>query len=139
MKHLIEYILENQQESAVFVVLKPGSLDLGQTIIERFAKDGWQMTNTIIKHLTPEEARKLYWVHRKEDFYTSLWKYMSSAPCRAFIFTKKGSIKPFTEVKAIKDEIREKYGESEMRNVLHSSDSPKNMDREAPIFFTKTW
>jgi nucleoside diphosphate kinase len=52
---------------------------------------------------------------------------------------KSNTLDPFGEVKKIKDEIREKYGESDMRNVLHSSDSQENMDAEALIFFTKTW
>jgi nucleoside diphosphate kinase len=60
---------------------------------------------------------------------------MSSGPCRAFIIGKANSMKPFEEVAKIKDEIRKKYGESDMRNVLHSSDSAENMEHEASIFF----
>lgn len=140
MKHLNDYIVESLGvHSYVFVVLKPGSLDLAQTVIERFAEDGWFVEATTTKQLLPEEARKLYYVHREEEFYKPLCEYMASSPCRAFIFVKEGSKHPFKEVKAIKDEIREKYGESDMRNVLHSSDSQDNMDKEASIFFTKTW
>ena len=139
MKHLTEYITESLDKSHVFVVLKPGSLDLAQTVIERFAQDGWSVKYTTTKQLLPEEARQLYYVHRKEDFYKDLCEYMASSPCRAFIFCKEGSKYPFKEVEAIKGEIREKYGESDMRNVLHSSDSQKNMDKEALIFFAKTW
>ena len=139
MKHLTEYITESLDKSHVFVVLKPGSLDLAQTVIERFAQDGWFVKYTTTKQLLLEEAHQLYYVHRKEDFYKDLCEYMASSPCRAFIFCKEGSKHPFKEVKAIKDEIREKYGESDMRNVLHSSDSQKNMDKEALIFFAKTW
>ena len=35
----------------------------------------------------------------------------------------------------LKDEIREKYGESDMRNVLHSSDSYKNFTHESQVYF----
>ena len=34
-----------------------------------------------------------------------------------------------------KDKIREEYGQSEMRNVLHSSDSYKNFTHEASVYF----
>lgn len=140
MKHLTNYIIESiDNKSYVFVVLKPGSLNLSQIIIERFAKDDWKVSNTIIKQLLPEEARKLYYVHRKEEFYKPLCEYMCSDVCRAFIFEKSNTLDPFNEVKAIKEEIREEYGESDMRNVLHSSDSQENMDKEALIFFAKTW
>lgn len=138
MKHIISYINEALCPKEVFVVLKPGSLDLAQTVIERFAKDGWKMVQTTTKTLLLQEAEELYKVHKKEPFYEDLCKYMSSGPCRAFIFCNPDSKKPFTEVKAIKDEIREEYGESDMRNVLHSSDSRKVMEHEAPIFFALT-
>lgn len=134
MKTLVEYITESVS-SEVFVVLKPGSLDLAQTVIERFAQDGWKMKKTTTKQLLLSEAKQLYYVHKKEDFYKDLCEYMSSAPSRAFIFTKEGTKNPFKEVAAIKEEIREKYGESEMRNVLHSSDSAKNMAKEMCIYF----
>lgn len=134
MKTLLEHIMESVS-SEVFVVLKPGALNLAQTVIERFAQDGWKMKKTTTKQLLLSEAKQLYYVHKKEDFYKDLCEYMSSAPSRAFIFTKEGTKNPFKEVAAIKEEIREKYGESEMRNVLHSSDSAKNMAKEMCIYF----
>ena len=62
---------------------------------------------------------------------------MSSGVSRAIIFKKDGKVDDdmFNEVKKIKDEIREKYGESDMRNVIHSSDSIESMDKEMRIFF----
>lgn len=136
MKHLNEYIVESINKSHVFVVLKPGSLDLAQTVIERFSQDGWEVAQTITKKLLLSEAQKLYKVHRKEDFYKDLCEYMCSDICRAFIFEKSNILDPFEEVKKIKEEIRETYGESDMRNVLHSSDSQKAMDSEASVFFS---
>jgi nucleoside-diphosphate kinase len=136
MKHLQNYIGESLSiNKRVFVVLKPGSLDLGQAVIERFEKDGWKIERTITKKLLLSEARRLYEVHKKEDFYKDLCEYMTSGPSRAFIFYNPNSEKPFKEVKAIKEEIRNKYGESDMRNVLHSSDSIKNMNKEMAVYF----
>ena len=135
MKKLTQYLIESLNDSKVFVVLKPGSLDLAQIVISRFEESGWIMDRTTTKQLLPVEAKELYKVHKKEDFYKSLCEYMSSDQCRAFIFKKSNILDPFEEVKKIKDEIREKYGESDMRNVLHSSDSKEAMEKEAPIFF----
>lgn len=135
MKHLVQTINESMNKSKVFVVLKPGSLDLAQTVIERFAQDGWIVSQTTTKKLLPTEAHTLYKAHRKEDFYKDLCEYMCSDICRAFIFEKSNILDPFEEVKKIKEEIREKYGESDMRNVLHSSDSQEAMDNEAGVFF----
>lgn len=136
MKHLAQAINESMNKSKVFVVVKPGSLNLAQTVIERFAQDGWTVSQTTTKKLLLAEAHTLYKVHRKEDFYKDLCEYMCSDICRAFIFEKSNILDPFKEVKKIKEEIREKYGESDMRNVLHSSDSQKAMDNEASVFFS---
>ena len=35
----------------------------------------------------------------------------------------------------LKDKIREEYGESDMRNVIHSSDSYKNFTHESQVYF----
>lgn len=136
MKDLTQYLYEViNNDSKVFVILKPGSLDLGQVVIERFSEDGWIVDRTTTKQLLLSEAKQLYKVHKKESFYNDLCTYMSSGQCRAFIFKKSNTLDPFGEVKTIKDEIREKYSESDMRNVLHSSDSQESMENEVPIFF----
>ena len=136
MKSLYQVVTETEMQR-VFVVLKPGSLELGDKVIDIFKENGWSVYQSTIKRLLLKEAMKLYYVHKNEEFYESLCKYMSSAPCRAFIFEKPGkqSQTSFDEVAKIKDEIRQEYGESEMRNVLHSSDSEENMKNEASIFF----
>lgn len=136
MKHLQTHISQNLTQK-IFVVLKPGFMNLSQTVIDIFKENGWEVEKTVVKKLLLQEARELYKVHTKEEFYKPLCEYMCSDICRAFIFTKPGiqTKKTFVEVKEIKDKIREEYGESDMRNVLHSSDSEKNMEVEASIFF----
>ena len=62
---------------------------------------------------------------------------MSSGNSTAIIFTKYEPMQNsvFKEVAEIKDEIRDKYGESDMRNVLHSSDSLEHMKEEMKVYF----
>lgn len=138
MNSLYETILEsNDSKQKIFVVVKPGFLNLSDIIINTFEENGWCMEKTVVKKLLLKEAQVMYAMHKKEEFYKPLCDYMSSDLCRAFIFTKPGttSQKTFKEVAKIKDGIREKYGESDMRNVLHSSDSKENMYKEASLFF----
>ena len=59
---------------------------------------------------------------------------MSSGLSTAMILYKK-SDDIFKDFAKLKDEIREKYGESDMRNVLHSSDSYKNFTHESQVYF----
>ena len=80
------------------------------------------------------EAKELYKVHAQEDFYEDLCKYMSSGLSTAMILYKK-SDNVFKDFEKLKDKIREEYGESDMRNVIHSSDSYKNFTHESQIYF----
>lgn len=134
MRNISEYI-KDRYKKCIFVVIKPGFLDKSSHILEIFKENGWEMQKTIVKQLLLKEAKKLYQIHKGKDFYEELCKYMSSSPCRAIIFKNPSSSDPFEETKVIKDEIRNMYGESDMRNVLHSSDSKDNMEHEMSIFF----
>ena len=136
MKNLKEYITEGlNSHKEIFVVIKPGFLDKTSDILDVYKENGWELEFTTIKQLMPEEARKLYAIHKKKDFYKPLCEYMSSDITRAFIFTKETNDDEFKEASRIKDEIREKWGESDMRNVVHSSDSKENFEKEASIYF----
>lgn len=136
MKNLKEYITEGiNSHKKIFVVIKPGFLDKTSDILDVYKENGWKLKFTTIKQLMPEEAKRLYAIHKKEDFYKPLCEYMSSDITRAFIFTKEMTGDEFKEASSIKDEIREKWGESDMRNVVHSSDSKENFEKEASIYF----
>ena len=62
---------------------------------------------------------------------------MSSDISVGLIFEKPHQLdkKTFQEVDKIKDYIRDKWGEDDMRNVLHSSDSFSAMENESQIYF----
>lgn len=121
----------------IFVIVKPGFLKYTQDVIKEFEKNGWNVERIKTKRLLMSEAKKLYEPHKKEDFFDDLCKYMSSDLTTAILFSKDipMSKKVFTETGKIKDSIRKKYGESEMRNVLHSSDSLERLQVERGIYF----
>lgn len=136
MKDLKEFLLESTEtDKKIFVVIKPGFLDKTSDILDIYKDEGWKLKFTTIKQLMPAEAKRLYAIHKKKDFYKPLCEYMSSDITRAFIFTKETNDDEFKEASRIKDEIREKWGESDMRNVVHSSDSKVNFEKEASIYF----
>ena len=137
MKNLKDYITEGlNNQKKIFVVIKPGFLDKTVDILNICKEEGWDVKFSTIKKLLLNEAKELYKVHKKEDFYKDLCEYMSSDVTRAFIFVKETNNDEFKEASRIKDEIRKKWGESDMKNVVHSSDSKENMEREASIYFT---
>lgn len=139
MKHLKDILTESLQEPArIFIIIKPGFFQYSQRILERFAQDGWKVERSRTKQLLLREARSLYKIHKKEEWYKPLCNYMASAPTTAFILRNDDlpmNSRVFDDTKLIKDEIREKYGESDMRNVIHSSDSLEHMNHEKSIYF----
>ena len=140
MKTLKNFLLESVElDKKIFVVIKPGFLDKAQEILDIYKDEGWTLKFSTIKQLLLSEARELYKVHKKQDFYKDLCDYMSSGVTRAMIFTKETDKDEFKEATHIKDVIREKWGESDMRNVVHSSDSLENMEHEAGIYFSNIW
>lgn len=126
-----------RQGQKVFVVIKPGFLQYSGEIIDILKSEGWVVERIINKKLLPKEARAMYKVHKDEPFYKDLCKYMCSGISQGIIlkYVKGGLDKPFKAMAKIKDDIRKKYGESDMRNVMHSSDSESNMLNEAGIYF----
>ncbi len=139
MKKLMDCIKESligDIGNKIFVIIKPGFLNLSQKIQEYFDDFGYSIKQCKAKKLLLSEAEELYKIHEDEDFYDSLCAYMSSDVSIAFIMEKRTFVNDvFKEVGKIKDELRNKYGESEMRNVLHSSDSLEHMLGEYKVYF----
>lgn len=147
MKALSEYITEAQYQSAylsshegeipkdVFICIKPGFIDKAPQIMDKFKRAGFMIKAWRTKQLTIGEAKKMYYVHKDEDFYYKLCKYMASCPCMGIIMEYFGEGKVFDIVAKLKDQIREQFGEDDMRNCMHSSDNPENMRKEMKVFF----
>lgn len=137
MKPLTLSLASQFEKAWIFVIVKPGFEGLCKDITDIFSEKQWKLKRTKPKQLTFREAKQLYFVHRKEDFYKDLCEYMSSDISIGMIFEKNCKLNKdmFDEVDKIKDKIRKKWGKSEMKNVLHSSDSLSNMERESQIYF----
>ena len=130
----LKNFLKVPKNDKVLVILKPGFSHLMSTVCNMFIQHEYKITYTRTKQLLLSEAKDLYKVHKKEKFYKSLCEYMSSDITTAFIL-EKDSKNIYKEFAKLKDEIREKYGESDMRNVLHSSDSYESFVHESGVYF----
>lgn len=119
----------------VFVVIKPGFLGKSNQIIDKFAHAGFRFMKMRTKQLTLSEAKRMYYVHKDEDFYYKLCKYMSSGPCLGILFDARGIENPFKVTGELKDKIRNLWSQDDMRNCIHSSDNVKNMNKEMSVFF----
>lgn len=121
---------------SVFVVIKPGSTHLTSTIINIMKRNNFTLYKIRPKKLRLNEAKSLYRVHEKEEFYNDLCRYMSSGISVGILFNYKGTGDKFKKMSEVKELIRDKYSESDMRNVIHSSDNDDSMKSEMLKYFT---
>ena len=148
-KGLADHIKESIDESMiaaaaslkkprVFIVIKPGFLNKSQDIIKLFTDEGFRVEGSKLMVLTLGEAKRLYKVHAKEEFYDDLCKYMSSGLSQGVILLPtedKEYYDLYKVVDMLKDKVRKLYGKDEMRNAIHGSDSLESMRRESKIYF----
>lgn len=135
LKHYLEYnTTDPMNKNHVLVVIKPGFENLLGKLISIFKENNYSLVKSKTTRLTLDQAKRLYITHKNEDFYSNLCDYMCSGPTTAMILKKK-SDNIFEEFAKLKDKIREDFGESDMRNVIHSSDSYKAFTHESQVYF----
>ena len=129
----VSTLLQEAQQEVEFIMIKPGFIHLTPILLNIITNAGLRPIAWATKTLNYTEARKFYEPHKDEDFYEDLCTYMMSGPSTGIkcLNTNEG------DVSKLKDSIREKYGEDEMRNVMHSSDSPKRRTIESNIYLKK--
>ena len=115
-----------------FVIIKPEFLKYQQEVEDILLSNGFSINKKLKKTLSLDEAMNLYKMHENEDFYEDLCKYMSSGDSIGYILNNRKN----KDLSKLKDQIREKYGRSDMKNVMHSSDSQENVTRESKIYFS---
>lgn len=140
MKTIQKIIAEEKNNHSAFIIIKPGFLNLSEKILKIFKEQGWEIKKIRTTKLTLAQARELYRPHKKEEWYKPLCDYMSNGLSTGVILQKKfeegvSKQKAFNEVAEIKDEIRKQWAESDMRNVLHSSDNYDRFIIESGIYF----
>ena len=119
-----------------FIIIKPGFEGYAWRIIEMFQKAGFEYVRMKTTKLSMPQAQRIYSVHKNEKFYKPLCKYMTSGISTGILFTHTGNPKNiFKKVDELKDKIRKKWSESDMRNVMHSSDSAEAMKKESSVYF----
>jgi nucleoside-diphosphate kinase len=79
-------------------------------------------------HMTLEEAKKFYSVHKSKPFYDRLCKYMTTYTSIFIVLEGKGVVKYIRSL--IENYIRPKYGVSITENSIHGSDSVKSAIKE---------
>jgi nucleoside-diphosphate kinase len=111
-------------------------------IIQRIEEEGFKILGLKMLHLTKEEAKGFYIVHKDKHFYQSLTDFMSSGEIVVMVLEGENAIMRWREVMGATDPImakpgtlRQMFGFSVERNSVHGSDSPTTAEWEIDYFY----
>ncbi len=125
-------------------IIKPDAVARGLIgeILRRFEAAGLKIGATKLVHLSAEQARSFYAVHKERPFYSSLTEYMSSGPILVSVLEGEGAIMKNREImgatdpaKAAAGTIRREWGKDVEKNAVHGSDGPQTAEWEIGFFF----
>tara|TARA_B100001287_G_scaffold70109_1_gene57722 strand:+ start:314 stop:733 length:420 start_codon:yes stop_codon:yes gene_type:complete len=95
-------------------------------------------------HLSIDDAKRFYGVHRERAFFKDLCEYMISNPIIVQVLEGKDVISRYRKLmgatnpaNADENTIRKLYGLSVEENSVHGSDSPENAEIEIRFFFSE--
>ena len=95
-------------------------------------------------HLSIDDAKRFYGVHKERAFFKDLCDYMISNPIIVQVLEGKDVISRYRKLmgatnpaNADENTIRKLYGLSVEENSVHGSDSPENAEIEIRFFFSE--
>ncbi len=125
-------------------MIKPDGVQRGLigNVIGRFEKNGLKIKALKMLHLSLDQARAFYAVHKERPFYDSLTHFMSSGPIVAMILEGENAIQVNRDLmgatdyrKAAAGTIRADFAKDIEANVVHGSDAPETAQVEIAFFF----
>ncbi len=129
-------------------IIKPdaaGRPGVAGQILARIEESGLEIVALKKIHLTDEDARGFYAVHKERPFYGDLVKFMTSGPVVVVILEGENAIArwrdlmgPTDSTQAEPGTIRGDFGTDIERNASHGSDAPETARIETAYFFNAT-
>lgn len=125
-------------------IIKPDGVARGLIgeVIGRFESNGLNIAAMKMVHMTKEQARGFYAVHRGKPFFESLTDFMSSGPAVVMILEGEDAIAKNRELmgatnykEAAPGTIRADFATEIEKNVVHGSDAPETAAFEIGYFF----
>lgn len=128
-------------------ILKPDSVAAGHCgdILAMLESEGFRILALRRMHLSNEQAKAFYAVHRERPFYLDLVEFMTSGPIVPVALERVDAVAHLRRVMGATDPaqsedgtVRSRYGSSIERNAIHGSDSLENAEIELGFFFAMT-
>ena len=127
-------------------IIKPDAVKRGiigeiNSLIE---KNDMKIVAQKMIHLSIEDAKRFYGVHKERAFFDDLCEYMISYPIVVQVLKGKDIVSRYRKLmgatnpaNADDNTIRKQYGLSVEENSVHGSDSNENAEKEINFFFQK--
>ena len=137
---------KNKMSNKTFMMIKPDAVERGLIgkILNDISEAGFEIISLKLTHLSIDDARLFYSVHKDRPFFNDLTQYMSRSPIVAAVLKKESAVSEFrnligdTDPKNANDgTIRAKYAISKGENSIHGSDSDENAEIESTFHFPK--
>lgn len=125
-------------------IIKPDAVAQNQigNIIEYFERNGLVVVAAKMLHLSKDQAKKFYDIHKEKPFFNDLVEFMTSGPILVMVLegddavARNRKIMGATDpVKADPGTIRADFATNIERNAVHGSDSLENAKKEVSFFF----
>lgn len=134
------------------VIIKPDAVSrrLCGRILQRFEDAGFKLHAMHFEHPTLEKAAAHYSIHSGKPFFSPIVEYMASGPIVAIVFGGMGAVSRIRKMIGQADpsscapgtirgdyshEIMDQSGERAVQNVIHSSESVDEAEREIEVWF----
>lgn len=111
-------------------------------IIKRIEDKGLELEDIKIIQLSKEQAEQHYSIHKNQEFFNDLIKYITSDPVVIIVVKGRNAVQAVRQligatdpIKALPGSIRGDFGFSIQENIVHGSDSKENAENEIKFFF----
>lgn len=128
-----------------FSIIKPDATRRNITgkIIQKFEDGGLRVVAQKRIHMTEDQAKEFYAVHKERPFYGELVSFMISGPVVVQVLEGENAIAKNREIMGATNPadaepgtIRAEFAESIEANSVHGSDAPETAAEEIKFFFS---
>jgi nucleoside-diphosphate kinase len=126
------------------LIIKPDAVERKRVgyIIDRLEKDGFELIDLKMVHLSEQEAKEFYAIHKNKPFFEGLIEFMTSGPVVPILLKKENAVTALRHLigatdpaRAAEGTIRREIALDNQKNSVHASDSVENAKTEIAFFF----
>ncbi len=125
-------------------IIKPDAVKRGLIgeVIKRLEQNQLNIVAMKLIHMTKDQAKGFYAVHKERPFFESLTDFMSTGPAVVMVLEGQNVIARYRELMGATDyqdaaegTIRREFATDIEKNVVHGSDAPETAAFEISYFF----